>query len=78
MYWVDNPIWLAGTLAITAMAAFSTFFVALSLTWQYVFGLIFIWAGIATVVMALKFGKWVATGGAVLRVLLIAFFTRRR
>ena len=25
MYWVDNPIWLAGTLAITAMATFSTF-----------------------------------------------------
>ena len=23
MYWVDNPIWLAGTLAITAMATFS-------------------------------------------------------
>jgi glutamate:GABA antiporter len=75
MYWVDNPIWLAGTLAITAMAAFSTFFVTLSLAWQYVFGLIFIWAGIATVITALKFGKWVATGGAVLRVLLMAFFT---
>ena len=44
MYWVDNPIWLAGTLAITAMAAFSTFFVDLSLSWQYVFGLLFIWA----------------------------------
>ena len=39
MYWVDNPIWLAGTLAITAMATFSTFFVTLSLAWQYVFGL---------------------------------------
>jgi len=75
MYWVDNPIWLAGTLAITAMATFGTFFVALSLAWQYVFGLIFIWAGIATVIMALKFGKWVATGGAVIRVLLMAFFT---
>jgi glutamate:GABA antiporter len=75
MYWVDNPIWLAGTLAITAIAAFGTFFVTLSLAWQYVFGLIFIWAGIATVITALKFGKWVATGGAVLRVLLMAFFT---
>src|SRR5215475_9992448 len=59
MYWVDNPIWLAGTLAITAMAAFSTFFVELSLGWQYVFGLLFIWAGIASVITALKFGKWV-------------------
>ena len=75
MYWVDNPIWLAGTLAITAMAAFSTFFVELSLSWQYVFGLVFIWAGIASVVMALKFGKWVATIGAAIRILLIAFFT---
>jgi glutamate:GABA antiporter len=75
MYWVDNPIWLAGTLAITAMATFGTFFVTLSLAWQYVFGLIFIWAGIAAVITALKFGKWVATGGAMLRVLLIAFFT---
>ncbi len=75
MYWVDNPIWLAGTLAITAMATFSAFFVTLSLAWQYVFGLIFVWAGIGTVIMALKFGKWVATGGAVVRIVLMAFFT---
>jgi len=75
MYWVDNPIWLAGTLAITAMATFSTFFVNLSLAWEYVFGLIFIWAGIASVIMALKWGKWVATIGAAVRILLIAFFT---
>ena len=75
MYWVDNPIWLAGTLSITAMTAFSTFFVNLSLSWQYVFGLLFIWAGIASVIMALKFGKWVATVGAAVRILLIAFFT---
>jgi glutamate:GABA antiporter len=75
MYWVDNPIWLAGTLAITAMATFGTFFITLSLAWQYVFGLIFVWAGIATVIVALRFGKWAATGGAVLRVVLMAFFT---
>jgi len=75
MYWVDNPIWLAGTLAITAMAAFSTFFVNLSLTWEYIFGLLFVWAGIASVIMALKFGKWVANIGAIIRVALIAFFT---
>ena len=75
MYWVDNPIWLAGTLSITAMAAFSTFFVNLSLGWEYVFGLLFIWAGIASVIMALKFGKWVATIGAAIRIFLIAFFT---
>jgi len=75
MYWVDNPIWLAGTLAITAMTAFSTFFVNLSLTWEYIFGLVFVWAGIASVIMALKFGKWVANIGAIIRVALIAFFT---
>jgi glutamate:GABA antiporter len=75
MYWVDNPIWLAGTLSITAMAAFSTFFVNLSLGWEYVFGLVFIWVAIASVIMALKFGKWVATIGAAIRILLIAFFT---
>ena len=75
MYWVDNPIWLAGTLSITAMATFSTFFVNLSLTWEYVFGLLFVWAGIASVIMALKFGKWVATIGALVRVALLAFFT---
>jgi glutamate:GABA antiporter len=75
MYWVDNPIWLAGTLSITAMAAFSTFFVNLSLAWEYVFGLIFIWAGIASVIMALKWGKWVATIGAAIRILLIVIFT---
>lgn len=75
MYWVDNPIWLAGTLSVTAMIAFSTFFVNLSLTWEYIFGLLFIWVAIASVIMALKFGKWVATIGAAIRILLIAFFT---
>jgi glutamate:GABA antiporter len=75
MYWVDNPIWLAGTLSITAMATFSTFFVGLSLPWEYVFGLLFVWASIASVIMALKFGKWVATIGAAVRVVLMAFFT---
>ena len=75
MYWVDNPIWLAGTLAITAMATFSTFFVNLSLTWEYIFGLLFVWAGIGSVIMALKFGKWVASIGAIVRVALMAFFT---
>jgi glutamate:GABA antiporter len=75
MYWVDNPIWLAGTLAITAMATFSTFFVGLSLTWEYIFGLLFVWAGIASVIMALKWGKWVANVGAIVRVVLMAFFT---
>jgi glutamate:GABA antiporter len=75
MYWVDNPIWLAGTLSITAMATFSTFFVNLSLTWEYIFGLLFVWAGIASVIMALKFGKWVANIGGIIRVVLMAFFT---
>jgi glutamate:GABA antiporter len=75
MYWVDNPIWLAGTLSITAMATFSTFFVSLSLTWEYIFGLLFVWAGIGSVIMALKFGKYVATVGAIVRVVLMAFFT---
>jgi amino acid transporter len=75
MYWVDNPIWLAGTLAVTAMATFSTFFVNLSLTWEYIFGLLFVWAGIGSVIMALKFGKWVASIGAIVRVVLISFFT---
>ena len=32
----------------------STFFVNLTLGWQYVFGLLFVWAGIASVIMALK------------------------
>ena len=75
MYWVDNPIWLAGTLSITAMATFSTFFFNLSLGAKYVFGIVFVWAGIASVIMALKAGKWVATVGAVVRVVLMAFFT---
>jgi glutamate:GABA antiporter len=75
MYWVDNPIWLAGTLSVTAMATFSTFFVNLSLTWEYIFGLLFVWAGIGSVIMALKFGKWVASIGAIVRVVLISFFT---
>ncbi len=74
MYWIDNPIWLAGSLAITAMATFSTFFFNLSLAEKYIFGLLFIWLGIGSVIMTLRIGKWVANLGAVVRLTLLAFF----
>jgi amino acid transporter len=74
MYWVDNPIWLGGTVAITATATVSAFFVGLSGAGEYIFGILFIWAAVGVVVAALRFGTIVSGIGAVVRVALVAFF----
>src|SRR6195952_4122651 len=45
MYWVTNPVWLGGTLAITAVAALQTFFndgTPYPTVWVYVISLVFI------------------------------------
>jgi amino acid transporter len=49
LYWVTNPVWLGGTLSVSAVAAFTTFFndgKDLSTPAFYVFTLIFIWVGV--------------------------------
>ena len=75
IYWVSNPIWLGGSLTILAVTAFGEFFVPLEGIWKYVFSLVFIWTGVAAVILSTNIGKWVPTIGAFTRIFVFGFFT---
>jgi amino acid transporter len=78
LYWVTNPVWLGGTLAVSAAAVFATFFTAdgtLGSTSFYVFTLIFVWIGVLAAILSFSVGKWIPIAGAWSRFLLLGFFT---
>ncbi len=79
MYWLSNPIWLGGALAVTAYATFTTFFwtpPSGSAKWvEIVFGLVFIWVATWAAILSFGVGKWIPTIGAWVRVVLLAVFT---
>jgi glutamate:GABA antiporter len=73
IYWISNPIWLGGSLTITAVAAWNAFYSPLG-NWQYVFGIVFIWFSVWTAILSFGVGKWVPTIGAWGRILVLGFF----
>ncbi len=75
IYWISNPVWVGGTLAITAVAAFGTFFTPLSGFAQYAFAFVFIWVTVISAIISFQYGKWIPTFGAWCRVLVLGFFT---
>jgi glutamate:GABA antiporter len=82
MYWISNPIWLGGSLTITAYATFQTFFwdasgdgTTTANTVQIIFGIIFIWIATWSAILSFGIGKWIPTIGAWVRVLLLSVFT---
>jgi amino acid transporter len=78
LYWITNPVWLGGALAVTAATAFSAFFNGgkdLSTPAFYVFTLVFIWVGVLAAVLSFDIGKWIPTAGAWSRFLLLGLFT---
>jgi amino acid transporter len=75
LYWLTNPVWIGGSLTVIAVTTFKSFFVDLDTFGTYVFGLVFIWAGVLAVVASLRVGKWIPTAGALARIVLLGFFT---
>ena len=75
LYWIESPIWLGGSLTITALTVSGEFFVPLEGVWRYLFALGFIWTAIAVAIAPISKGKRVAASGAVVQVLLLTFFT---
>lgn len=77
IYWIANPIWVGGTLAITAVTAWNTFFTSHTLgnVGQYIFAFFFIWFTVASAIISFKYGKWIPTIGAWCRMIVLAFFT---
>jgi amino acid transporter len=78
LYWVTNPVWLGGTLAVLAATTVATFFTSsdsLSTPAFYVFTLLFVWVGVLSAILSFHVGKWIPTVGAWSRFLLLGFFT---
>ena len=88
IYWVSNPIWVGGTLGITALAAVEEFFTSGhslpgakisflggSSVLDVLFVLAFIWFTVVAAIISFSVGKWVPTIGAFMRSVLLGFFT---
>lgn len=75
-YWVTNPVWLGGSLTFLAAATWQQYLVpaAAGGVADYVFKLAFIWAAIVGAIVSLRFGKWLITVGAVLKLALVLVF----
>jgi amino acid transporter len=75
LYWLSNPIWLGGSLTITAVTTFGAFFTPLHGAGQYLFALAFIWFAVWAAILSFSIGKWIPTIGAWVRVVVLGFFT---
>src|ERR1041385_5732400 len=75
IYWFSNPIWIGGTLTITAATAITTFFGPVPMPAKYLISLCFIWFTVFSAILSFNIGKWVAIAGAWARVVLLTFFT---
>jgi amino acid transporter len=86
VYWISNPIWVGGTLSITALATIEEFFtkgdslpgpkiLGGATLMDIVFVLAFIWFTVIAAIVSFSIGKWVPTIGAFMRSVLLGFFT---
>ncbi|MDQ6662379.1 MAG: APC family permease [Chloroflexota bacterium] len=85
LYWVSNPLWIAGTLAVGSIAAIKTFWFGNT---NYLFGgtrvsdaiieivlaLLFIWGTTWCAMMSLRWGKWLSVFGSYVKLTLLATF----
>ncbi len=86
VYWISNPIWVGGTLGITALTAFQEFFtngkhlpgpkiLGGASVLDVAFVLVFIWFAVIAAIVSFQIGKWVPTIGAFVRIGVLGFFT---
>jgi amino acid transporter len=85
IYWISNPIWVGGSLAILSLTAFKTFFtngdalpgpvigVASLGDWAFLLG--FIWFTVIAAILSFQVGKWIPTIGALVRIVVLSLFT---
>ena len=77
LYWVTNPLWVGGSLAFTATAAWNSNIskIGTATPGDYLFKLVFIWVSIGVAIIALRYGKWIPNAGAILRGVVLGFFS---
>jgi amino acid transporter len=85
LYWVSNPLWLGGTLAVGAIAAIKTFWFG-SLSYQFggnaatdalveiFIAFVFVWGTIWCAILSLKIGKYLSVFGSYLKLGLLGVF----
>jgi amino acid transporter len=75
LYWIESPIWLGGSLAITAIAVTEEFVTPLGHTGRVVFALGFVWIAVGSTLLPMRLGRFVPASGAFARVALIGLFS---
>jgi amino acid transporter len=77
LYWVTNPLWVGGSLAFIATAAWSSNISSIGSGsfGDYFFKILFIWISIGVAIISLRYGKWIPNAGAVLRAVVLGFFS---
>src|SRR5215472_13752965 len=77
LYWITNPLWIGGSLAFVATAAWNDNIAHVSSGsfWDYVFKLLFIWFSVVAVFFKLRRGNWIPNFGTYLRAFVLGFFT---
>jgi amino acid transporter len=78
LYWITNPVWIGGTLAITCIGVIQVFFNsgnALPTVAWYIIALLFVWSSIVAAITSFSVGKWLPTAGAYARFLALGIFT---
>ncbi len=85
LYWISNPLWVGGSLAVGAIAAIKLLWFG-SLNYKFGGGtvsdaiiemaiaLVFIWGTTWCAIMSLKFGKWLSVFGSYVKLALLAVF----
>ena len=78
-YWITNPLWVGGSLAFVATAAWNTSNdftnIGQGSAADYLFKLLFVWFSIGVAIAALRYGKWIPTAGGFARIAVLGFFT---
>jgi amino acid transporter len=77
LYWITNPLWVGGSLAFISHDAWSSnvFKIGTASPGDYFFKLVFIWISIGVAIISLRYGKWIPNLGAMLRFLVLGFFS---
>jgi amino acid transporter len=77
LYWITNPLWVGGSLAFTAAAAWglNVHKIGTATVGDFSFKLIFIWISIGVAIISLRYGKWIPNFGAILRFVVLGFFS---
>ncbi len=85
LYWISNPLWLGGTLSVTAIAAIKNLWLGnpkllfggtqvSDAIIEMVIALLFIWGTVYFAILSLRVGKWLCILGTYVKLALLAIF----